>query len=162
MMLADINNIQSKLDDTVRELRDSYTTKGIKASGKWGDSLETYIEESDNSIKVGIKALDYIQYPEYGRGANKVQSVEAAKKLYPIILKWASVKGINVSNINAFAFRTALKLVYKGYTVPNAHNPGGVISDVINESWIKEMIGVVGGDYIKNFESSIIRSLKLI
>lgn len=153
-------NIEAHLNGTIEELRRSYESKGIKASGRWGESLESYIEESEGSVKVGIKALDYIQYSEYGRGPNKAPSVDAAKKLYPIILEWASVKGISVTNLKTFAFRTALKIVYDGIKVPNKYNVGGVVGDVLTEDWARGVVEVVGSGYLESFNSEILRNIK--
>lgn len=159
-MIIDKTDIQTRLDETVSKLKHSYTSKGIKASGRWGDSLETYVRTTDSGTVAGIKSFHYIQFPEYGRGPNKVQSPEQAKKLYPVILRWVSEKGISVDNIKTFAFRTALKLVYEGYSVPNRYNPGGVVSDVINERWADKMIETIGGVYMGKVKSDIIRELK--
>jgi len=153
-------DIQQHLETTIAELRSSYESKGVKASGKWGESLEHFVEESNGFVKVGIKSLDYIQYSEYGRGPNKAPSVDAAKKLYPIILEWAKVKGITVDNMKAFAFRTALKIVFDGITVPNKHNIGGVIGDVITEDWVNKTVEVVSFGLTASFESDIIRYMK--
>jgi hypothetical protein len=154
------DDINQHLGSTIGDLRSSYEAKGIKASGKWGESLEHFIEEEGGTVKVGIKALDYIEFSEYGRGPNKAPSVEAAKKLYPVILEWAKVKGITVDNLKAFSFRTALKIVFDGIQVPNKHNIGGVISDVITEDWVNKTVEVVGNGYKYSFESDIIRYIK--
>ena len=153
-------DIDQHLESTIGELITSYESKGVKASGKWGESLEHFVEESNGFIKVGIKSLDYIQYSEYGRGPNKAPSVDAAKMLYPIILEWAKVKGITVDNKKAFAFRTALKIVFDGITVPNKHNIGGVIGDVITEDWVNKTVEVVGTGLTARFETDIIRYMK--
>ena len=153
-------DLQQHLETTIAELRSSYESKGVKASGKWGESLEHFVEEGNGFVKMGIKSLDYIQYAEYGRGPNKAPSVDAAKNLYPIILEWAKVKGITVDNLKAFSFRTALKIVFDGIQVPNKHNIGGAISDVITEDWVNKTVEVVGNGYKYSFESDIIRYMK--
>ena len=153
-------DIDQHLESTIGELRASYESKGVKASGKWGRALSISLRRTTGLSGWGIKSLDYIQYSEYGRGPNKTPSVDAAKKLYPIILEWAKVKGITVDNKKAFAFRTALKIVFDGITVPNKHNIGGVIGDVITEDWVNKTVEVVGTGLTARFETDIIRYMK--
>ena len=86
--------------------------------------------------------------------------MDAAKQLAPIILEWARVKGISVTNRKVFAFRTALKIVYDGIKVPNKHNVGGVVGDVLTEDWARGVVEVVGSGYLESFNSEILRNIK--
>ena len=65
-------DIDQHLESTIGELRASYESKGVKASGpKWGESLEHFVGGGNGFVRWESQIPRYIQYSEYGRGPNK-------------------------------------------------------------------------------------------
>lgn len=152
----------SFMSKTKTDLQANADRLGLTYKGKYKDELETRTEESKKSIKYQMWGGFHTQFMENGRGPNKIQSPEQAKKLYPIALEWAQTKGPSVDNVKQFAFRMALKWVYKGIQVPNQYNPGTAVSDIINERWFREGIEIAGGALLADIQSDVLRSLKRI
>ena len=92
---------------------------------------------------------------EQGRGPNKVQSHQAVKNLGWHLKQWVADKGIDVN-----PYAAAHKIVYQGITVPNPHNPGGVISDIINDQWFAELNKIIGIDVITDIRSDVLKQFK--
>lgn len=150
------------LNKSITDLKGNADRLGLTYKGKYKDELQPKIDESKDTTKYQIWGAAHTNYMVNGRGPNKDKSVASAKKLYPIALEWAKTKGPSVQNIKQFAFRVALKWVYKGIQVPNAYNPGTVVSDIINERWFRNGIQVAGGAILAEFNSDVLRSLKRI
>ncbi len=149
------------MNKTKTNLQANADRLGLTYKGKYKDELEVKIIEESNTTKYQIWGGYHTHFMENGRAPNKDKSPEAAKKLYPIALEWAMTKGPSVDNVKQFAFRVALKWVYKGIQVPNAYNPGTVVSDVINDEWFREGIRQAGGALLPTISSEVLRSIKL-
>ena len=160
-MFFDRNAIEKYLEGTRISLIENYVRMGLRASGRYADELETFIDESAGLGKMGIRGAYHSFFMESGRGPNREKSPESAKKLYPLILRWIEDKGINPVNKKQFAFRTALKIVYEGIKVPNQYNPGGVVSEIINQRWFDQLIEVIGGNIIAEFRTEFIKGIKI-
>ena len=158
--MANNSEIYNFGNNTVTRLRENYNSSGQKASGKWGEALESQISFNDKGINIKILGLDYTRWitPD-GRGANKTKSPDQAKKLYPIVLRWMQQKGIQQDK--TFAFRIALKWVYKGINVPNKYNKGDLVDSVINREWYQQGIKIAGGALLSEFNSDVLDRLKL-
>jgi len=150
------------LNKSITDLKANADRLGLTYTGKYKDELESKIDKSGNTTKYQIWGAEHTNHIINGRGPNKDKSVSAAKKLYPIALEWARTKGPSVQNVKQFAFRVALKWVYKGIQVPNQYNPGTAVSDVINERWFRDGISATGGAVLAEFNSEVLRSLKRI
>ena len=127
-----LNKIQSGLVE-------SYISKGLNASGEWEKSLEQFYSKSESKFTFGIKANDYSEYMQNGRRPNKKQSPEDIKKWVgwagsTFLKKWVQDKGLSVS-----PFAVAHKIAKEGIKVPNTHNVGGLVTDVVNDESIKEL-----------------------
>lgn len=157
--MANTSEIYNFAQRTKNDLFNSYIRSGLKASGKWGEALEQNVEEKPGSVKVQIFGLDYTEFivPD-GRGANKEQSPEQAKLLYPIVLQWMKDKGLQEDKV--FAFRIALKWVYDGIKVPNKFNQGELVDSVINREWLQEGVKIVGGALLVDVNSDIKEKLR--
>ena len=136
----------------------NYDKLGLRASGKFAQSLESIVTERPNGYNIKIRAAKHSYFMENGRRPNKEKSPEQAKVLYPIIKQWIADKGLGFDDRRAFAI--ALKIVYEGIKVPNKHNPGGVISDVITEERTRELIRKLAIDKINTFRSDVLKELK--
>lgn len=157
-----VSSMISFMNKSITNLKANADRLGLTYTGKYKNELEYKIEDGGSTTKYQIFGAAHTDYIINGRGPNRDQSVESAKKLYPIALEWAKTKGPSVDNVKQFAFRVALKWVYKGIQVPNQYNPGTAVSDVINERWFREGIDVAGGAILAEFNSDVLRSLKRI
>tara|TARA_B100000767_G_scaffold128379_1_gene122202 strand:- start:1003 stop:1485 length:483 start_codon:yes stop_codon:yes gene_type:complete len=123
----------------------SYESKGLKASGQWGESLEVFSEDDT----VGVKAEYNSSFMmEKGRKAGSYSNINALKE-------WIKTKQglpqVFKSNPDKFAFIIARKHFLEGVKVPNKHNKGGVISEPIEEFTRKHlplMFDELGEDYL--------------
>lgn len=123
----------------------SYESKGLKASGEWGESLEVFSEEDT----VGVKANYHSSFMmESGRKAGSYSNINALKE-------WIKVKqGLPQAfkdNPEQFAFIIARKHFLDGVKVPNEYNEGGVISEPIEEFTKKHlplMFNELGEEYL--------------
>lgn len=159
--MANNSEIYNFAQKTKNDLFSSYIRSGLKASGAWGEALEQKVVEEPNTTKIQIFGLDYTEFilPP-GRRANNVQSVDEAKKLYPIVIQWMRDKGL--AEDKTFAFRIALKWVYKGIQVPNKYNTGDLIDSVINENWVQEGAKAIGGSLLTQVTSDIRERLRRV
>ena len=130
----------------------SYNAKGLRASGKFERSLEVKIEQTDRSIKAKILGAYHTQFLQNGRGPNKEQTAKQARGLGKILEQWVKDKGISVN-----PYAAAWKIVREGIKVPNAHNDGKFIDDVINESWLKQFSDKIRIAQIENIKSDILK-----
>ena len=137
------------LNETKVDLIQSYREKGLKASGR-AEDLE--IEVKSNGFDVTGKITGPIQWEfmQNGRRPNKKKTKGQIYFLSKILDEWADQKGININT-----WLAARKIVYKVIQEPNRHDPGGVISDVINDKWEQELINRIGLARIEDFKTII-------
>jgi hypothetical protein len=134
-MSSVVTLVERELEQTIGDLIRNYNDLGLKASGKYAEDLESFVTETEGgNIKAGIMGAAHSIYMETGRDPNKKQSKGMQYFLYQIIIEWMQDKGI--TDINPWM--TAGKIMREGIKVPNQYNPGGVISDVINDKWLDE------------------------
>lgn len=143
------------LDETVDDLRRSMDQKELKASGKASRSLKKKVETSGSVTKGTIQGAIQWYFLERGRGPNRKQTPGQAKYLGILLKDWVKAKGID---INPFA--AAWKIVREGIKVPNPHNPGGVISDVINKEWLQEVALRLRGETVRAVRSEVLQEFK--
>ena len=152
-MIAD--RIQTYLDDTIPELVKSYDEKGLRASGRYEDELEATVVESGTKIRATISGPIESIFMENGREPNQNPTQQAVKNLGWHLKQWVEDKGIDVN-----PYAAAHKIVYKGIQVPNSHNQGGVISDVINAQLLENLNQSIGLDVVTSIQSDVIRQFK--
>jgi len=152
-MIADI--VRQYADKAVKDLIKSYQDKGLRASGKYARELKSIVTKSGTKTNLKITGPLEAYFMEHGRAPNKVQDHQAVKNLGWHLQQWVKDKGIDVN-----PYAAAHKIVHEGIQVPNPHNPGGVISDVINDDWFAELNKLMGFDIIKNIRSDIIKQFK--
>tara|TARA_R110000744_G_scaffold32818_3_gene76646 strand:- start:3604 stop:4074 length:471 start_codon:yes stop_codon:yes gene_type:complete len=135
----------------------SYESKGIKASGKWGESLATFI----NGDSVGVTAeFNSSIMISKGRKAGSYSNIEALKN-------WIRVKeGLPQAfknNPDKFAFIIARKHFLEGVKIPNKHNKGNVLSEPLDEfirEHLPKMWHELGESYLFNLKDDITSILK--
>lgn len=147
---------------TISDLLNNYIRLGLKASGEYGDALENVNTFNNGNIKIRILGAKQGYWMENGRQPNKKQSKADIMKWVgwagsTFIDQWLQDKGI-VAN----PFAVAYKIATEGWSVPNQHNQGGVISDIINDNWFKEGINVAGGAFLTEQKSDILKQYKKI
>lgn len=160
--MSTISDIIAFGNRTSTDLLNNYIKLGLKASGEYGESLESKVIETPKGYKIQQFGAEQALWMEEGRRPNQDQSPEgikkAARQLYPVIIEWAQNKGLNFTNSRSYL--TARKIVMQGWQVPNNHNAGGVISDVINEGWLREGAKVAGGALLTELTSDILTRFK--
>jgi hypothetical protein len=156
-MIQDIVN--TWLDDMQRDLISNYNRLGLRASGAWADSLEQFKDVQAGKLKIGILANDYTTYLENGRNPNKNQTPEALKSW----VGWAGStfldKWVQDKKINANPFAIAWKIAREGWRVPNQHNAGGLVSDVVTREKVYELNRKLVFFYADNLKSDVIKIL---
>jgi hypothetical protein len=131
------------------DLITAYDTKGMRASGKFADSLEVRVD----GLKAQLWGESYAQQLETGRQAGKFPPIDAIKQ-------WIVDKGIanrieGQISISSLAFLIARKIAREGW---KREQHGGVelISEVITEQRIQKIIDEVGAEQALKYTTEII------
>ena len=148
--------VTEEMNATKDLIAKSYNAKGLKASGKFERSLEVKIQQTSDGIKAKILGSYHTQFMQNGRQPNKEQTAKQARGLGKILEQWVQDKGISVN-----PYAAAWKIVREGIKVPNAHNDGRFIDDVINESWLKQFSDKIRIAQIGKIKSDILRQWQL-
>jgi hypothetical protein len=152
------NQIYAKYMNILKGMfKASYESKGIKASGKWGESLATFI----NGDSVGVTAeFNSSIMIEKGRKAGSYSNINALKE-------WIRVKeGLPQAfkdNPDKFAFIIARKHFLEGVKIPNKHNKGNVLSEPLEEfirQYLPKMWSELGESYFFNLKEDITSILR--
>ena len=124
----------------VNSLRENIAKKGLNASGKTSSSINYhYSQEGTKDILTvttgNIIAHKAIENP--GRKPNK------SAKFVPVkaIRSWIDAKGISPikGTKDSLAWAISRKIARDGWKVPNKHNPGGVLTDTINDKMLEQI-----------------------
>ena len=152
--------INDWLVETKSALVQNYNDLGLRASGNWEESLSEFNELNNDVYRFGISGNDYTQYIENGRRPNQNQSKEVLAKWVgwagnTIIKDWVQDKGLS---LNPFA--VAWKIALSGWSVPNAHNDGGLVSDVVTKERLEDLNRQIVVFKVQAFKSQVIKELK--
>lgn len=124
--ILEIEVLLTKLRDDIEA---SYKAKGLMASGNFAKELKLAV--SGNNAK--ITAPRYVGAMEGGRAVGKRPPLW-------IIRKWIEDKNKQGANIPLTAAYPIAKAIGEfGIKVPNSHNPGGVVSDVLNPARVLKL-----------------------
>lgn len=124
--ILEIEVLLTKLRDDIEA---SYKAKGLMASGNFAKELKLVVGR--NSAK--ITAPRYVGAMEGGRAVGKRPPLW-------IIRKWIEDKNKQGANIPLTAAYPIAKAIGEfGIKVPNSHNPGGVVSDVLNPARVLKL-----------------------
>lgn len=139
-----------EFEDLKKDLILAYDAKGMRASGKFADSLEV-IQQSANKIQ--LWGEDYAQQLETGRLAGRFPPIAP-------IEQWIKDKGIasrieGQITVSSLAFLIARKIAREGW---KREGYGGVelISDVITNERMQNIIDNVGASEAITFSTHII------
>lgn len=152
-MKSIIDMVTDEMNATKELVAKSYRDKGLKASGKFERDLEVIIEQSGGNIKARMLGSYHTYFMEGGRSPNKEQTAKQARGLGHILEQWVKDKGISVN-----PYAAAWKIVREGIKVPNSHNPGGVISDVVNDTWLQRISDKLVSRQVEIIKSDILRA----
>jgi len=149
-----INAAQIEADALIFDLKANYERLGLRASGKWAEMLTSEIKQSNSVLHIIIKGLNYTQWIENGRKGGKYPPKE-------VIEDWVKEKNLSYDiPFNSLVFLIRRKIATKGWTVPNEHNAGGLVSDVITNKRMNEIVVKVGGSYLAQKTSDVLKQFK--
>lgn len=135
-----------------------YDALGLRASGKFAESLEAQTSKSTLTLW-GAK---HARIMEFGRRAGKFPPREdieewiETKKNLPAIFR---------EKKKQMAFLIARKIAKEGITVPNKYNKGDLVKSVVDDflaSDIQKMFDELGSTYLKNIQSDILTIIKAL
>ncbi|MBE8727973.1 hypothetical protein C4F50_23905 [Flavobacterium sp. KB82] len=110
-----------------------YDELGLRASGLYADSLEPEVTPT----KMIMWGADHSYYMENGRASGKFPPYNPDTGTFDEISEWVDKKGILpadfAENKKGFVFLVARKIATEGITVPNEHNKGKVITEVVDD-----------------------------
>jgi hypothetical protein len=136
-------------DDLIK----AYDTKGMRASGKFAESLEVRV----NGLTAQLWGESYAQQLETGRRAGSFPPISA-------IEQWIKDKGIanriqGEISISSLAFLIARKIAQRGW---KREEYGGVelISEVVTDARIQKIIDEVGVEQAMIYSTEIINLTK--
>jgi len=130
--------------DTIKALNENYIRLGLSASGNWGRELEDRNTITDSRIRIQILGSKYTGALVSGRSPNRNQSDDSIRAFVgwagsTWLKEWVEQKGISAS-----PYAIAYKIAREGVKVPNANNPGTLISDVVTEKRIDDLLKSIG------------------
>jgi hypothetical protein len=117
------------------DLKKSYRSEGLKASGNWERELTSNVDVSINRINIVIEGANYTEQLIRGRGKTKT-STRGNPTLREAIRQWIDDKGLNPTDItkDSLAFLISRKIHRDGIKVPNRYNSGTFIDRVFYTS----------------------------
>lgn len=141
------------------KLIDKYNELGLRASGDYERQLEGVVTNS----RMTMYGAKHSEYMENGRGTGP----DDYRKIAPFIQDWIEVKN-NLPSIfyekkKSMSFAIAHKIANEGIQVPNEHNAGKVVSEVVNSflaNDIYEMLRELGDVYLSTIRADIIEILQ--
>lgn len=141
-------------------LINKYDALGLRASGQWAQSLEDKAELDNTGILATMTGEDYTGAIAYGRSPNQDQSEAAIKSWVgwagsTFLADWVKDKGLSIS-----PYAVAYKIARQGWEVPNAHNRGGLLDEVVNEKRIQILKDRLGEFFTTTIMDTMIKNLK--
>lgn len=140
------------LSELKADLIKAYKASGLESSGEFEKQLEA-VATNDKATLYGAY---HSQFMELGRRAGKRPPIAA-------ILKWIEDKKLTPRpgiSKRALAFLIARKIGRDGIRVPNKYNAGGIISKVITEQRIMELINQLKFVEVEQITSDIMNLIK--
>lgn len=127
--------LDSNGKEIVKDLQGSMSSKRLDASGETSRSISHEGEETLTKAILRITANRSIGALQHGRKKGRWPPRDA-------IRKWIDSKPISLTDgmtKDQLAYIIQRKIGLEGIEVPNPKNPGGVISDVINDQLIDKI-----------------------
>ena len=136
-----------------KDLIEAHDRKGMRASGKWANSLEVIT----NTDTVKLIGEEYSQQLESGRAPGRYPPIEAIKQW--IIDKGVFTQVLQNIKLSSLAFLIARKIANEGW---KRQGKGGIelISEVVTEERIQNIIDEVGAVKAFEIQSEIINLIE--
>lgn len=142
--------LSREFENLKKDLIIAYDAKGMRASGKFADTLEVQV----TGLTAKLFGEDYSQQLETGRKAGRFPPINA-------IEQWIKDKGIanriqGEISISSLAFLIARKIARNGW---KREEHGGVelISEVVTDQRIQNIIDEVGAEQALIYSTEIIK-----
>jgi hypothetical protein len=147
--------IEQWTQETHKDLIANYKRLGLKASGKWESDLESKIEEKPGRYIISFLGSKHSQFMVNGRLRNASQTPESIRAFVgwagsTFLAQWVKDKGLNIS-----PFAVAYKIARQGIKVPNRFNSGTLLSDIINDQRISDLLGDIMGVMVNEIRTDI-------
>lgn len=147
--------LDSEFNSIKKELIEKYVELGMKASGKWAESLEVITQGTNTKIL----GEEYTKQLEDGRSSGGFPPIQA-------IRQWIIDKGIvnNIAgeiSISSLAFLIARKIAREGWKREN-HGGVNLVSLVITDKRIQSIIDLVGAEATISFTNILTEEFKQI
>ena len=128
-----ITSVGERLIDDVK---DSQRSKGLRHKGGSADSLRVVVTANGTKKRMQLLGFARWRFQQNGRGPNKTR--KPPRQMVLNMQEWAVDHGFP----KAAGYPIALKIAREGIRVPNSFNPGGVLSDPLNEDRVKGLLKV--------------------
>lgn len=122
-------------EQLVADVRASQQSKGLRASGRSAASTRALITSNQTIKRLQIVGLAYWRFQQNGRGPGK--SKYPSRAMVDAIKQWVKDKGLDIP-----PYAIAMKIQRDGIRVPNAYNPGGVLSEPLNIERVRGLLKV--------------------
>lgn len=145
--------LSKEFESLKNDLIRAYDAKGMRASGKFADSLEVRVE----GLTAQLWGENYAQQLETGRKSGKFPPIDAIKK-------WIEEKGIasriqGEISVSSLAFLIARKIAREGW---KREQFGGVelISQVVTDQRMQKIIDEVGVEQALKYTTEITKMIQ--
>lgn len=145
--LADIGT------EVVNALRDSLQRNNVNASGRLSRSIQSDVEVTKDFQELTVSALAYVFAVEEGRAPTRRSQ---GGILYPQILRWIDEKPVAVPSDfkdtrsstakEKFAWAITQKIHRDGTKLFRSGKPSGVLSSVLNETFLDKALAKLGNE----------------
>ena len=150
--------VRTWLDGSKAEIIKNYDADNMRASGSFAKSLRVEILEQSGVIKGTLYGANHSVFVDDGRGKT---TGSGNGQLKMQIRKWIDDKGITPRDKiskDSLAYLISRKIHREGWRPKNRY-PNGVISSVINDKAIKELINSLGSSVKTQVRTEIWQSL---
>lgn len=138
-----VNDYFEKQKEEVRRL---YYSRGVNASGGFGDSLAVEVETAPNKVIGRLTGAEYSYYADNGRRPGKRPPIDT-------IEKWINDKQIRLDNISvrSLAFLIARKIGREG--TKGAH----IIDEVFTPQSFADLTRELGQSFLNDAKEQIVK-----
>lgn len=146
-------------ESVIKDLRKSFETNKVNASGNLSRSLMQEIEINQVFTRLTVSAASYVFTTEEGRGPTKGRG---DGELYRRILQWIEDKKLNIPDKQkrGVAFAITKTIHEKGTRLFRSGSLSGVLSNVLNDQRVNEILEAIGQQQEESIIESIIRTTK--
>lgn len=149
------------IEEVKTDLIKQYEKMGLRASGKWANSLESKAETVGDKNILTITGEKYTGALVNGRKPTEKKG--SGTTLRDIIEDWIEDKGITLNDgisKESLAFLITRKIHNEGIKVPNSFNSGDLISAVMNQDRIDSLKTLIGSKYMVDIKATILNEYK--